>query len=145
VQGSMEGASLIEGAHYGFERVQRRKKGACKKEGGAPLFGHVCGGKEAHLEQGCKASTHLAVQEGHKPSSSRHIYKELQSIQSWVAIVPGSLVFISLLYSCFEISKYIHLSLTGFPHGGFFQGHVDQKHDVFFCHACLVIFSLVSC
>jgi hypothetical protein len=71
--------------------------------------------------------THLAVQEGCKPSSNRHIYKEFQTIQSWVAIVPGSLVFISFLYSSFEISKYIHLSLTGFPHGGFFQGHVSQN------------------
>jgi hypothetical protein len=106
----------------GLRGYKEGSKGACKKEGSAPLFGQVCGGKEAHLEQGWKSSTHLAVQEGCKPSSSRHIYKELQSIQSWVAIVPGSLVFISLLYSCFEISKYIHLSLTGFPPWGVFPG-----------------------
>jgi hypothetical protein len=37
---------------------------------------------------------------------------------------------------CFEISKYIHLSLTCFPHGGFSQGHVDQKLMCKF-HACL--------
>jgi hypothetical protein len=38
---------------------------------------------------------------------------------------------------CFE-AFYIHLLQTGFPHGGVFQGHVDQKHMCQF-HACLEV------
>jgi hypothetical protein len=80
----------------------------------------------------------FGCQEGRESSSSRHIYKELQSIMSWVAIVPGSLVFISLLYSCFEISN-IYLSLLLVSPMGFFQGHVDQKHLCTFVMVCLLL------
>jgi hypothetical protein len=51
--------------------------------------------------------------------ASRHINKELQSIQVWLLLYQVHLYFLSLLYLCFEVSKYIHPSLTGFSHGGF--------------------------
>jgi hypothetical protein len=61
----------------------------------------------------------FGYQEGHKSAFSRHIYRELQSILSWVAIVPGSLLFISLLYSCFEILNIYLSLLLVFPMGVF--------------------------
>jgi hypothetical protein len=76
-------------------------------------------GKEAKglaREEGCLCSW-----------DSRHIYKGLQSIQVWLLMYQVHLYLFSLLYSCFEISKYIHLSLNWFSSGGFIQGHVDQK------------------
>jgi hypothetical protein len=55
-----------------------------------------------------------------------------------VAIVPGSLVYVScVVHFALRPSIYICSKLV-FPMGGFFQGHVDQKHMCQF-HACLEV------
>jgi hypothetical protein len=55
-----------------------------------------------------------------------------------VAIVPGSLVYVScVVHFSLRPSIYICSKLV-FPMGGFFQGHVDQKHMCQF-HACLEV------
>jgi hypothetical protein len=55
-----------------------------------------------------------------------------------VAIVPGSLVYVScVVHFALRPSIYICSKLV-FPMGGVFQGHVDQKHMCQF-HACLEV------
>jgi hypothetical protein len=50
-----------------------------------------------------------------------------------VAIVPGSLVYVScVVHFALRPSIYICSKLV-FPMGGFFQGHVDQKHVSISC------------
>jgi hypothetical protein len=114
------GAFVRGGAHLVVVRTKPRRGGALGKRAQGPRQRQrqkskrqgkgkrLSKGRRVHQGKGCLCSR-----------ASRHIYKELQSILSWVAIVPGSLVFISLLYYCFEISNIYLSLLLVFPMGVF--------------------------
>jgi hypothetical protein len=45
-----------------------------------------------------------------------------------VSIVSGSILYCVYCNPSFAFFIYTHRSQTGFPRGGFVQGHVDQKY-----------------
>jgi hypothetical protein len=88
-----------------------------------------------------KASKRKKVHQGKGRLTSQGLWESLRGTprhQRVVAIVPGSLVYVScVVHFSLRPSIYICSKLV-FPMGGFFQGHVDQK-SMCQIYACLEV------
>jgi hypothetical protein len=78
-------------------------------------------------------------EEGH--TSWAHFSRNLLAkLERSLLCVQVPLYLITCCIPCLRHFIYIHISQTGFPRGGFVQGHVDQKLHLFIFHVCLVVY-----
>jgi hypothetical protein len=131
---------LRRGAHHhlvgGFlerRRLLQRGKGKARQSSKASK----AKSKQRHQDKD-KASKGRKAHQGKGRLTSQGLWGGLQGTPRHprvVAIVPGSLVYVScVVHFALRPSIYICSKLV-FPMGGFFQGHVDQKLCVNFMHA----------
>jgi hypothetical protein len=86
----------------------------------------------SHLISGASTVV-LAVFLRGAPSWSASGSLSLYIFSSGVAIVSGSILYCDYCNPYLLYLIYTSRSKTGFPRGGFVQGHVDQKYCVYKC------------
>jgi hypothetical protein len=137
------GAHLRGGAHHHLEEVFLVRGRLLQRQG--QRQGKFRGKQEAKAKQRIRIKTKQArgrkAHQGKGHLTSQGLWESLRGTprhQRVVAIVPGSLVYVScVVHFSLRPSIYICSKLV-FPMGGGFQGHVDQK-SMCQIYACLEV------
>jgi hypothetical protein len=79
-------------------------------------------------EQGRRGSSSKQGRKGAHSSRGAYLKEPFAKLERSLQRVRFLCIYLSCCSYCLKHSIYIHLSQTGFPRGGFIQGHVDQKY-----------------
>jgi hypothetical protein len=123
---TVEGALVEEGASVVGRSYTHQIAVGSVAEGGHTTELHSCGGvfhSELTVCIWSSFSGFESIYGGHAPGSFGLVF-QLGSSCYCIRFI----YILYLLYSTIYFLIYRHISQTGFPRGGFIQGHVDQKY-----------------
>jgi hypothetical protein len=127
---TVEGALVEEGASVvGRTSTHQIAVGSVAEGGHTQSFIPVEGFSilSSQLASGAVSVVLRAFMGGHLPRAHL-VLLDLYSSLDQAAIVSGSSIFCICCIPPSTFLIYRHISQTGFPRGGFIQGHVDQKY-----------------